>query len=84
MPIISYSYSFTLPIASKIVNYKTVLQDLKIEDFKLNHLTVLDKTHNPNSVNATSVFKDLDVAKILSTVHNTLHTMFIIRSRCIN
>ena len=32
VPVISYSY--TLPIASKIVNYKRLLQNLEIENFK--------------------------------------------------
>jgi hypothetical protein len=32
VPIISYAY--TIPIATKIFNYKHVLHDLKIDDFK--------------------------------------------------
>ena len=32
LPIISYTY--TKPIATKIVNYKHVFQDLSIDDFK--------------------------------------------------
>ena len=44
------SYSYTLPmIASNILYYQRILQDLEIEDFKVKTLTVLAQTLHSNN-----------------------------------